>query len=326
MLPDNFEEPSTADIEAMMSLSDAHARGETLRDQVAEALRAREQKGELITPRVQPPTPENLSKIYYKEQKTVVFQLAGPGLGHSIRTLDGKCAVRFLMCGKDLSSISPKIPGLNVQWIETHMPYPMSKSGSVEDDVFRTNRTNLMIRDFSAHREGVTREFSQRMATAKAETQVPMDQVNENATSGTAEDDNGGGSEDDVDANGSIASAPAPTNNLPHHAFFVVSFIPSIDHEGRVCHDEPLFAVFASTTTESQANAYALSISEELYTHIDLLVVEGGQWIYPHLLDSQKLDNLKCFYPGARRLQEIIDGVDLAKQTDKAELLAKIRA
>ena len=63
------------------------------------------------------------------------------------------------------------------------------------------------------------------------------------------------------------------SNRPPHHAFFVVAFVPDVILDGlEISYTQPLLSVFGSFGTEAQAEEYAYRISQR-YPRLEPCVV-----------------------------------------------------
>ena len=74
-----------------------------------------------------------------------------------------------------------------------------------------------------------------------------------------------------------------------------------------------------SFTTEEDALAYGKNIADLVYTRLDLIVVRGGVWLHPVVLNSDASATIKKYFPNAKRLEQMYNSPALLHNMKKSE-------
>jgi hypothetical protein len=249
---------------------------------------------EYITP-AEPVHTENFSNLLNKGQRCVMLNFAGPGDRHCPRTSAG-CAVRFLMCGKDFTDFNVELQDSDVTTYGmcTHTALPMFEAGPGVDDTITDERCSLLLGKMTEYLARLDKEFREHVEKPEDIRDTLKEFTGTEVSDSTT-----------IDGTRTLCAS----ENVPHHPFFVVTFVPFITSEQEKDYNEPLLAVFGSFNSEDDADKYARYISKKDYSDLELFVVEGGTWIYPSVLGSTAAEGIRALFPNVPKLESIVGGV-----------------
>ncbi len=220
-----------------------------------------------------------------KDQTVVALNIAGPGPGHCPRSAFG-IAVKLLSTGNETSSFTGcSSPGVPYFTFSTHYPVPLFASGVCQDREEAKSRIAKLVGDFEKYQDSQDSKFEQRYSNLEVVQEPKSDEE-----------------PGDTKASGAAGIACAGS-------FFVVSFVPEVLSDGSLSHSQPLLCVFGKFDAEESAEGYGRMIAERYYPRLDIFVVQGGQWIYPRMLDTKAADSIPTLFPDAPKIEALVKGI-----------------
>jgi hypothetical protein len=252
-----------------------------------------------VDERITPPSEENTDEIiqYNQEQRFAAVNFTGPGEMHCPRSALG-AGVRLLCCAdSDANLFTDGACQYSTYVLQTHELVPMLTSGPPLDIQECNHIVETVTQEFADYITSVDTEFDHHI-NERAIRQQKMEfeaskHVDVNASENPPKSIRGECAET------TICSQCSP--------FFVISFIPRCSRGSSVDYSQPLLAVFGSFEKEEDAMRYAKDVLCMRYSKLQLLVVEGGKWLYPRVLNDEDALKIANFYPNAPNLESIIN-------------------
>ena len=250
-----------------------------------------------VDERIMPPPEANPDEeIQYNQgQRFAAVNFTGPGEMHCPRSILG-AGVCLLSCADNAVNLNDGDRSYSTYVLSTHELVPMLTSGPPLD-----------IQECNDIVETVTKEFV--IYTTLIDTEFD-NHINERAIRQQKMEFEASKHVADVNAENppkNIGGRTAETTSCSQFSpFFVISFIPRCSC-GITDYSQPLLAVFGSFEKEEDAMRYAKDVLCTRYSKLQLLVVEGGKWLYPRVLNDEDALKIATCFPNAPKLESIIN-------------------